>query len=626
MKVGINWPLSKARRSLVPLFPVLVVAPENLHGQLRKEWKSKFGAEAIALDCQDTYLRLTDGGRKPLAPGWHVASYTQLGLNKIKELPNPSDCATDFPSVARLMYEFGVGVEEAKAQKLEREPAPGENHLIARAIAACNFRYLHYSKGVGEVRNQIKCIFSPSLADLCGNAFECCVIDEMVHVKGENTIIGRAVRQLNPKFRLGLTGTPVKNRLRDLFWLLWWVAGGQAKAHARFPFGDESDQQDIFAAEYQICERNLTQEAKKREGKAPVNRRKKPRGRAGVEVCNVHKLWKLISPLILRRRKEDTGVALVPKHKTVIRVPMGTKQCEVYRYHLMARYLDKNGKDAIMAKLQALRTVAAGPTSDLLKQLDSACEGVGNGMYRSTADYIPKLASALTVIEQRMRLGEQCVAFSAFHEPLDTLSRKLSAACVPHDVLDGRKNAKWRAERSAVFAQGLPKANPVLLAGLNCMSEGHNWPLASNVILLAYDWALDVMLQCIERVHRMTSKRDVNIWAIICSGTIERKLEANILEKADAAELVIDGKLMPEAFEELNLRDLLKIAESEFRSATVYPEEDLEKEWPALRVKLYEAWQECRSLSARPQRISVPVPTLPTLMERIRKQQQLVAA
>jgi SNF2 family DNA or RNA helicase len=339
-------------------------------------------------------------------------------------------------------------------------------------------------------------------------------------------------------------------------------------------------------------------------------------------------LWKLIAPIVLRRRKQEIGEDIVAKKKQIIRAPMGVKQYEVYRYHLMGQYLDKNGGPAMMAKLQALRSAAAAPTSELLQELPIAQEHSGTNRFRSDNDYIPKMATALTVIEQRMREAEQSVVFSALHEPLDTLSRRLAEAKVPHDVLDGRVSAARRGRLAADFQKGLVKgAKPVMLAGLKAMGEGNSWPLANNVILLAYDWAWDLFHQGINRCHRLDSIKDVNVWPIICTGSIDRKLEANIDEKGDASEFVIDGRLIGEDVQEVNLRDLLKIAVEEFREATTYPEDTLEQEWPELRDKLAEAWRLCQRGGQQPKPANRPAPLpLPELMARIRQQHKLQPA
>ncbi len=600
LKVGVDWPMSRAKHGLYPLKPCLLVAPENLHGQLEQEWKRRFGIHAVRLDCQDTYLALTETGHLPA--GWFLSSYTQLGMNKIDRLPIPATCPHEFAEVAQVMHFYGVTMDDVKAHREQGSLLPEDASVLDKALAICGHRFRNCAEGVGDVKNGIKCIFAPSLADLCGHEFACVVIDEGTRIKGENTIIGQAIRELNPPYRLVLTATPVKNRLRDIFWLLHWAAGGSAKPTPRFPYSNDSGQQDQFTAEFNVCERNLSAEARAEQERGTVRisrRRRRSRGSPGVTVCNIHKLWKLIAPLALRKRKQDIAEDIVKCQKHIVRVPLGVEQYEVYRYHLLASYQDKNGKPAYMAKLQALRSAAAAPHSELLRDLDSESSGDTFGRFRSAKPYIPKLAAALTLIEQRLRLGEQTVVFSALHEPLDTLSQRLKEAAIPHDLLDGRTSAARRGSLAAEFRLGLPLAKPVLLAGLKAMGEGNNWPKANNIILLAQDWAYDINAQAPERCWRLDSEKDVNVFPIVCIGSIDRKLEAGYDEKGDAAELVLDGELMAEDRRELSLQELLQVAVEDFRSATTYSETVLEAEWPALRERLSRAWEECQRLTGR---------------------------
>jgi hypothetical protein len=123
-------------------------------------------------------------------------------------------------------------------------------------------RHGEFQRGIGETRmvadHKIKCIYSPSLADLCKDSFGACVIDEGTKIKGDDTIIGTGVRQINAPFRLVLTATPIKNRFPDLFHLAHFVSGGHDEPTARFPYG-KVDKQN-FSEEFLVSERNLTKE------------------------------------------------------------------------------------------------------------------------------------------------------------------------------------------------------------------------------------------------------------------------------------------------------------------------------------------------------------------------------
>ena len=470
---------------------------------------------------------------------------------------------------------------------------------------------------------RIKCVYSPSLADLSFNAFDAVVIDEGVKMKGEVTHVGRGVRSMEPKYRLILTATPIKNRLPDIFRLAWWAVGGRAEAHARFPYRDDPAEREKFANTFMVTERNLTKEAKAREegGKKVSSSRYK---KLTAEVCNVHLLWKLFGPIILRRRKQDTGVDIVPKIRKVIRCEMGSWQKKVYQYHLDATYLDINGKEAIGARLQALRIAAADPTSHLLVRqpgeptercdcwpLNASgqprrgcpdCRGAGAVAlpHQSGQAFIPKMATTLTLVKEILERKEQVVIFSAFNDPLDSLSRWFDQAGVRHVSLDGRVSQKARGVKASVFKSGrfndavaqpslaaVPTSIPVMLAGVECMAEGHSFHLANNVILIAYSWAYDKFKQALDRVHRMNSAKPINVYVVLCQGTIDRKLESLVGEKGDAAELVLDGQLIGERQEEVNLAELLQIARREFNQKdNTLDEALLQAQWPNLRAQL----------------------------------------
>lgn len=78
----------------------------------------------------------------------------------------------------------------------------------------------------------------------------------------------------------------------------------------------------------------------------------------------------------------------------------------------------------------------------------------------------------------------------------------------------------------------------------------------------------------------------MNVWSVICDGSIDRKLEAGIHEKKDVAELVLDCHLLGESHTEVNLYELLRTAQTELRNVKAIAEQDLEQDWPRLRAGL----------------------------------------
>ena len=131
------------------------------------------------------------------------------------------------------------------------------------------------------------------------------------------------------------------------------------------------------------------------------------------------------------------------------------------------------------------------------------------------------------------------------------------------------------------------------------MAEGHSFHLANNVILMAYSWAYDKFKQALDRVHRMNSVKPVNVYVVLCTGSIDRRLESLVQEKSDAAELVLDGRLIGERTEEVNLAELLKVARREFNEKDSTLDEGLlQAQWPALRQRLGSAMRQWIDLPA----------------------------
>jgi len=649
------WPLLKCdvladSRPLKPAKPVLLVVPGDGHDQTDDESWRHFKTKSVRLDSQTTFYRLAKPdprtGRFTLKPHYYLTSYTQLTGNGVADFP-PLDRANPERTMSLLNLKETDAVEwwqnrgriyarhyerlkvtpdstwkeiEASFKAIRRtsdkmvtELAKESLHVLEcltpvvsplqwgnlnaeqqqfiRSELAIT-QHKEFSDGIGETRNGIKCVFSPSLADLCRDCFAACVVDEGTKIKGDDTLIGTGVRSINAAFRLVLTATPIKNRFPDLFHLAHYVAGGHDEPTARFPYG-KMDKQD-FAEDFLVSERNLTKEENSAEKRRFV--------KFTPQVCNVHRAWKLLAPIILRRRKDDCGEDIMPKLRHVVRVPMGLGQAAAYQYHLKARYLDINGRPAVGAKLQALRIAAANPASELLIRPE---HDVTLGNPRSLDTYIPKVASTLELIRQVMERGEQVLVFSAFQNGLDVFSTRLREAGVPHLVLDGRLSQKRRGELARLFKQGPPRAvaegligrcgtHPVALCGAECMAELHSFHLCNNVILTAYSWAFDKFEQGINRAHRLNSPWPVNVWSVVCDGSIDRKLEAGIHEKKDAAELVLDGHLLGETPTEVNLHELLRIAQTEFKSVKTIDEGELKQGWPRLRAAVSKAfvnWQ-----------------------------------
>jgi predicted RNA methylase len=593
----VGWTLSSD--SIIPREPVLITAPGDLHDQISlDEGWDNFRIRVSLIETQEDFYRLSQvnpaTGRRELPPGFYITSYHQLSINGVRDLPGPKSFKQPDDWLAALNLSEADVIHEWNEAWREGEFEPGTpdcrpwNELDDTRKWQAKWSFAHrqreaWQADIGQEKNGITCVYSPSLSSLMADVFACVVVDEGTRLQGGfETDLAAGVMRMNPRYRCALSATPIKGRLLQVFWIVWWVCGGKKEPHARWPYaGTEEDKKD-FARTYLVEEKNLT---RKEDGKSGYTR-------LSPQVCNVHGLWKLLAPIVLRLRKQDAGEAIVKKLEHIIRVPFGRQQNAVYQYHLKAKYRTPSGHADPGRRMNALRMVAASPTNPKLDIVPHSPPGLP----RSSSIFTPKLGAALNLIQQFVCRGEQVVVASFYREPLKALERLLTEAGVPLCLLDGDKSPGQRKPLSRRFKQGKEGGLAVNLSSIQAVAEGHNWFRCPNLIVLTYTWEADKMKQIVDRIWRLNSPKDVNIWKIICDGSVELRLDELCSEKTDAAELVLDGRLLSEPPKELNLWEITQQATANYDStAKTIPEETIEAQWPKLKELLQQAAQLWRS-------------------------------
>jgi len=224
-------------------------------------------------------------GRRVLPPAYYITSYTQLTSNGVAEFPEIKSVDKAMVDLhvteADLMeywddrfnlfkdeyqylgvtaestineihgaafeksgYESVKGAATTAYETLSQITAPSFNRLkpYQRAFIERKVVYAIHAEqqcGIGETRQgpvagcHIKCVYSPSLSDYVMDVFAVVVIDEGTKIKGDDTIMGTGVRQVNAPYRLILTATPIKNRFPDIFHLAHYVTGGHDQPRQR---------------------------------------------------------------------------------------------------------------------------------------------------------------------------------------------------------------------------------------------------------------------------------------------------------------------------------------------------------------------------------------------------------
>ena len=334
---------------------------------------------------------------------------------------------------------------------------------------------------------------------LAATRFATLVLDEAHALKNPATRRAQAARGLDAEWRVALTGTPVENRLGELWSLFRVVTPGLFGSWERF--------RERFAA--------------------PIEKD----GDAARRVA----LSRVVRPFILRRTKEQVTPELPPRTEIVVDVELSAPERRLYddaRLLAAARLAglaETKGEDArfqVLAELTRLRQLACNP-----RLVDEASQ-VGSA----------KLAALLELVAELKTENHRALVFSQFTSHLALVREALDARGVPYQYLDGSTPAAERERRVDAFQRG---EGDCFLVSLKAGGTGLNLTAADYVIHLDPWWNPAVEDQASSRAHRLGQERPVTVFRLVSRGTIEqailelhaskRDLVAGVLSGTDAA-------------------------------------------------------------------------------------------
>jgi hypothetical protein len=590
------WPfLKRARR-------VLIVCPSDLQPQFRDSAAEHFGIPLPVLRTPDDLKKWKiDKPQPPLRKG-QMPKFFIIGNEAMTR-----NGADEWPSQRDMDGKIIIGHRERK--RLIEYHAKVTELSLARILGR-EPDLRQYMEGVGETgpyvdprsadltqgqvepnRQPITCVWKPCMARLIaeysgrGGGFDCIVIDEATSLQGES-LTSLGLRLLSPKYRLLLTGTPIKNQLESIFYLGWWACGGADSPTPRFPYG--KDGRSRFARHHQEHDRFLTREEEWK-SKHPNSKNSKFIERKTPRVCNVHRLWKFLLPFVVRLRKESCGEDIVPCTIRPITVPFGTAQAAIYENHLKNPPISPANNPKVSLpqfaatgiQLNILRQVALCPDANPLEDVIS---NANPSRLRSYTPWTPKLGAILSLVADLLDQGEQIAIGSPFKHFSGTLYSLLKEARVDSLLLDSRVQP---ADRGLWLRAFKSKSIPVLIAGQESMGRGHSLENCSHLVMPSLSWAFDTNDQFKHRVWRMNSPKEVFIYILHIQGSVEDRMAELYADKGDTAQLTLDGRLFPDQVEEIDPEILLATAIDRFSElGETVDEHLLEDGWPKLRQRL----------------------------------------
>ena len=322
------------------------------------------------------------------------------------------------------------------------------------------------------------------------------ILDEAQAIKNAGTRQARAVKELRSECRIALTGTPVENRLSDLWSLFDFLNPGLlggVKAFASFVKQMNSRESNSYGP-----------------------------------------LRKLVQPYILRRLKTDKRIISDLPEKTEVNVFCGLskKQAALYRQAVkeLAQQIDQvegiQRRGIVLSYLMRLKQICNHPS-----QLtgDNTYASEHSGKFRRLAEICQELAER----------QEKVLIFSQFREitaPLAELLREVFGK--PGLVLHGQTPVGKRRELVEAFQ--LEDGPPFFVLSLKAGGTGLNLTAASHVIHFDRWWNPSVENQATDRAFRIGQKRSVFVHKFVCRGTVEDKIDELIVQKTDLSRQLLD--------------------------------------------------------------------------------------
>jgi hypothetical protein len=348
------------------------------------------------------------------------------------------------------------------------------------------------------------------------------VLDEAQAIKNPGAKQTRAIKTLRGRTRLALTGTPVENRLGDLWSLFDFLAPGLLGSARQF--GD---------ATKRMAQRET-------DGYAPLR--------------------SLVRPYILRRLKTDKRVIDDLPDKTEVTAYCGLTRVQAALYQRavddLARTLDQREgierRGAILAALLRFKQICNHPSHWL-----------GDGAF--APDESGKFGRLREICEPMAARQEKVLVFTQFREitaPLAAFLREVFGR--EGLVLHGSVPVKQRKALVDSFQQ--EAGPPFFVLSLKAGGTGLNLTAASHVVHFDRWWNPAVENQATDRSYRIGQKRNVLVHKFVCRGTIEERIDALIASKRALAEAVVEGGAEAR-LTELSNDDLMRLVRLDLGSA-----------------------------------------------------------
>ncbi len=327
--------------------------------------------------------------------------------------------------------------------------------------------------------------------ELMQHSYHLLILDEAQTVKNAQSQGAEAVRKIDARHRLCLTGTPLENHLGELW-----------------------SQFDFLLPGFLGASRQFT-----RHWRTPIEKQN--------DAARRDLLARRIRPFILRRKKEDVAQELPPKTIIVRSVELEGGQRDLYETVRAA--MDVKVREEIANRGFSRSQIVI--LDALLKLRQVCCDPrlVKATMARKVAERA-KLDLLMAMLPELVDEGRRILVFSQFTSMLALIEQELAAAGIDYTLLTGNTS-----DREAPVRRFQAGEVPVFLISLKAGGVGLNLTAADTVIHYDPWWNPAVENQATDRAHRIGQDKPVFVYKLIVSGSIEEKILALQEKKAELA-------------------------------------------------------------------------------------------
>jgi len=314
------------------------------------------------------------------------------------------------------------------------------------------------------------------------------ILDEAQAIKNPQSQVAQAAFKVDAHFRLTLTGTPVENRLEELWSQMHFVNPGLLAGRKDF---DERYAQPISRADSGVA-RHLRER---------------------------------IRPFVLRRLKKEVAPELPPRTEQILRCQLSGPERSVYntvRVATQAKLVERAGGPNVMAALEAL-----------LRLRQASCHsGLVPGQQADSSSKIDLLVDTLRSVVAE---GHKALVFSQWTGMLDRIEPHMNEANLEFVRLDGQT----RDRQGVVDCFQSDDGPPVMLISLKAGGTGLNLTAADHVFLVDPWWNPAVEDQAADRAHRIGQDKPVMVYRLVAEDTVEERIMALQKRKRALAEAAL---------------------------------------------------------------------------------------